>query len=75
MTYLKQIDSVELKFKNFGFKTIDIQMNEPNVGIFEGWVIYESVKTGVTYEISWNDAEYYIEKNSIVNNSKIYTEI
>lgn len=72
MSYATRIQEVDDKFQSFGFKPIDIQMDEPNVGISEGWVLYND--NDIIRDICWVDAEYHKDKESILKNSTIFED-
>ena len=61
-------------FRSFGYEIIDIQEDDFSVGIFDGWVIFEMISTGLQYEMSWSNAQYCRTQNDIENESAIYTE-
>ncbi len=64
------------KFRSKGYEVLDMQMDEPSVGISEGWVIWVD-QDGNEKEISYNDAEYLtmeqIERESVDYNEEMET--
>jgi hypothetical protein len=61
------------KFNDLGLKVLDWQMNDPSVGIREGYVVFED-DNGTARIISWNDAVYFNTKEEIMSHSKIEDE-
>lgn len=55
--YSSQIQAIEEYFNSVGLKTIEIQGDDPNVGIFSGWVIFE-LPDGRLWEVNYQDALY-----------------
>ena len=70
---MRQIKYVEDNFKEFNLEILDLQMDDPTVGMFNGWVIYKD-EQGNEFEISWVDAYYAEDEHDIFAHSIPYIE-
>jgi hypothetical protein len=58
--------AVKFYFEDLGFEVEEMQMNEPSVGINEGWVVFrcKNENNQKWKEVTWDDAVWHTEKKS-----------
>jgi len=71
---MKRQDILIKRFRSYGFTVIDWQMDDPSVGIWDGWVIYTKEGSEQMYSITWTDAINTDNRSEVVEWSEVYIE-